>query len=112
MTTRTAAIVIDNFLPDSEWNTIQSKIGDYLHTTEFVENRNEPYRFILKCLKRKLKELDLYQTHWDFNLSEWSFINTLPSGINRESSEQDITLTLEDSYITAIHSGILTGVGI
>ena len=26
MTTRTAAIVIDNFLPDSEWNTIQVKI--------------------------------------------------------------------------------------
>lgn len=86
MTTRTAAIVIDNFLPDSEWTNIQDRILDYLHTSEFVENRNEPYGYILECLKRKLKELDIYQTHWDFNLDEWSFINTLPSEINRESS--------------------------
>ena len=38
MSTRTAAIVIDDFLSDDKWEYIQSHINGYLNTSEFVEN--------------------------------------------------------------------------
>ena len=44
MSTRTAAIVIDDFLSDDKWNWIQGNLDDYLNTTEFVENIHEPYK--------------------------------------------------------------------
>ena len=40
MSTRTAAIVIDDFLSDDKWSYIQSKLDNYLNTAEFVENIN------------------------------------------------------------------------
>ena len=86
MSQRTAAIIIDNFLSDTQWQYIQNNIGDYLHSDQFLENRNDPYDQIIICIKEKLKSLGLWQEHWELMIDNFSFINTLPSGIDRESS--------------------------
>ena len=86
MSVRTAAIVIDNFLPEEKWNWIQSNLSDFLNTDEFVENVHEPYKTSIEWIKQKLSTFDFYNDHWDVNLNSWSFINTLPPNIDRESS--------------------------
>lgn len=86
MSTRTAAIIIDDFLSNEKWEWIQSNLSEYLNTSEFIENRNEPYVTTIKWIKEKLNELDLFQEHWNSNLDMWSFINTLPPNIDREST--------------------------
>lgn len=86
MPQRTAAIVIDDFLSNDKWQYIQSNIESYLHTSEFVENKEEPFGQIIEWIKDKLKSIDVWNDHWDHILSEWAYINTLPSGIDRESS--------------------------
>ncbi len=88
---RTAAIVIDNFLESHQWQGIQEKIasGNYLNVSDFEESKNSPYGEILIMLSDKLKEIDLWQDHWESTLSMWSFINTLPPGIDRESSSNN-----------------------
>ena len=86
ITMRTAAVVIDNFLPQDKWDWIQDNITGYLNTEQFVENIHEPYRTSIGWIKDRLMELDLFQEHWNSNLDSWSFINTLPPNIDRESS--------------------------
>lgn len=86
MSTRTAAIVIDNFLPADQWNWIQDRISEYMNTDTFIENRNDPYPVAIQWVKEKLSTFDFYQEHWNSNLLSWSFINTLPSNVDRESS--------------------------
>ena len=86
MSTRTAAIVIDNFLSDDKWSWIQGNLDNYLNTPEFVENINEPYGTTLGWIKARLTELGLFQEHWNSTIDGWSFINTLPPNIDRESS--------------------------
>ena len=43
METRIAAIVIDNFLSESQWQYIQSNLGSYLYTSTFIEDRNDEH---------------------------------------------------------------------
>jgi len=86
MSTRTAAIIIDDFLSEDKWNWIQSNVDDYLNTNEFVENIHEPYKTTIGWIKEKLFELDLFQEHWNSTIDGWSFINTLPPNVDRESS--------------------------
>lgn len=86
MDTRTGAIVIDNFLSNDKWEWIQSKLSNYLNTNEFVEDLNTPYSTSILWIKERLNELGLYQEHWDSTIDNWSFINSLPPGIDRESS--------------------------
>ena len=86
MSTRTAAIVIDNFLSEDQWDWIQNNLSEYLNSDTFVENRNEPYSTTIEWIKQKLSTLNFYQEHWNSNLISWSFINSLPSNIDRESS--------------------------
>lgn len=86
MNKRTAAIIIDNFLVGDKWNYIQNNIADYLNTKEFAENRNDPYANCITWIKEKLSKLNIFQEHWNSNLDIWSFINTLPPNIDRESS--------------------------
>jgi len=86
MDTRTGAIVIDNFLSNDKWEWIQSKLSNYLNTNEFVEDLNTPYSTSIVWIKERLNELGLYQEHWDSTIDNWSFINSLPPGIDRESS--------------------------
>ncbi len=86
MSTRTAAIVIDNFLSEDQWDWIQNNLSEYLNSDAFIENRNEPYPTTIEWIKQKLSTLNFYQDHWNSNLISWSFINSLPSNIDRESS--------------------------
>ena len=86
MSTRTAAIVIDNFLSADQWNWIQDNISEYMNTDTFIENRDDPYSVAIQWIKEKLSSFDFYQEHWNTNLLSWSFINTLPPNIDRESS--------------------------
>ena len=60
MSTRTAAIVIDNFLSDEKWDYIQNNISDYLNASEFIENRNSPYTDCVTWIKEKLKTFDFH----------------------------------------------------
>lgn len=86
MSERTAAIVIDNFLTNDQWNFVQSDIANYLNTSEFVENRDEPYATCVGWIKDKLSSFSFFNEHWNTNLETWSFINSLPPNVNRESS--------------------------
>ena len=86
MSIRTAAIVIDNFLSEDQWSWIQSNLSDYMNTEEFVENVHEPYKTSIGWIKDKLSSFDFFNEHWNANLDSWSFINTLPPNIDRESS--------------------------
>lgn len=86
MATRTAAIVIDNFLPNKNWNHIQENLKDYLHTDTFVEDKGELYSHTLSLIKERLKSLDIWREHWKNTIDMWSYINSLPPGIDREMS--------------------------
>lgn len=86
MSHRTAAIVIDNFLTNDQWKYIQSNISDYLHCNHFLENRDCPYIQTIVWIKEKLKSLDIWRLHWENTIDMWSYINSLPSGIDREVS--------------------------
>ena len=65
MSERTAAIVIDNFLTDDQWSFVQSNLGNYLNTSEFVENRDEPYVTCIGWIKDKLSSFDFFNEHWN-----------------------------------------------
>jgi len=86
MSVRTAAIVIDNFLSSEEWQYIQSNVNSYLYVNEFVEDKNELYCKCIEFIKQKLKSLDIWREHWDQTINMWSYINSLPPKIDRESS--------------------------
>lgn len=86
MSQRTAAIVIDNFLSNEEWQYIQSNTNQYLHSNEFVEDKNELYSKCIEFIKQRLKSLDIWREHWENTIDIWSYINSLPSGIDREVS--------------------------
>ena len=47
MKNRTAAIIIDNFLSDDQWNHIQKNITSYLKSDTFVEDKGELYSYII-----------------------------------------------------------------
>lgn len=89
MSNRTAAIIIDNFLQRENWEHIQKNIGKYLHSDTFIEDRSELYSYIIFCVKNKLKSLDIWREHWDNTIDMWSYINSLPAGIDRESSGEN-----------------------
>ena len=89
METRTAAVVIDNFLDNQKWDIIQNNIGAYIHTDGFVEDRSEIYFQTISWIKEKLKSIDIWQDHWEHTIDMWSYINSLPSGIDRESSSNN-----------------------
>jgi len=89
MEKRTAAIVIDNFLSDEDWQYIQLNINYYLHSNEFIEDKNELYCKCVDFIKKKLKSLDIWREHWEYTIDTWSYINSLPSGINREISGEN-----------------------
>lgn len=86
MQTRTAAVVIDNFLSQEKWQHIQNNLGNYLHTPNFSEDRNDPYSNTILWIKERLQSLGIWQDHWQLMIENFSFINTLPAGVNRESS--------------------------
>ena len=89
MKNRTAAIIIDNFLSDDQWNHIQKNITSYLKSDTFVEDKGELYSYIIFNIKQKLKSLDIWREHWNSTVDMWSYLNSLPAGIDRESSSNN-----------------------
>lgn len=89
MSHRTAAIVIDNFLTDEHWDYVQKNLREYLYHTSFVEDKGQLYSQIIVWIKEKLKSLDIWRDHWENTIDMWSYINSLPSGIDRESSSDN-----------------------
>jgi hypothetical protein len=89
MLKRTAAVVIDNFLPNKDWQYIQSNLTEYLHTTQFTEDKGELYSKCIELIKEKLKSLDIWREHWEHTIDMWSYINSLPAGIDREISGEN-----------------------
>lgn len=86
MPTRTAAIIIDNFLPSDQWKYVQSNLSKYLQTNTFLEDRDNPYDDCIIWIKEKLKSLGIWREHWENTINMWSYINSLPPEIDRESS--------------------------
>jgi len=86
MSQRTAAIIIDDFLPEDKWQHIQNNLNDYLHVTEFTENKDKLYGEVIEWIKEKLKSIDVWREHWEHTIDMWSYLNSLPAGIDRESS--------------------------
>jgi len=83
----TAAIVIDNFLTSSQWDTIQSSMSDHLNSSLYDESKDPLYVQVTAWIEEKLKELNLWQTSWADEIKLFSSLNVLPKGINVESSD-------------------------
>ena len=81
-----AAIVIDDFLSTSQWNEIQSNISSHLNSS-YEENRNNIHAQINSWIEIKLKELGLWQDAWASEIKAFSSLNSLPKGIDVESSD-------------------------
>jgi len=85
---RTAAIVIDNFLSEEKWQDIQFTVlsSDFLRTEEFKEWKDSFYEKVLGWISDRTKELDIWRPHWEHTIPMWSYMNSLPPGIDRESA--------------------------
>jgi len=85
---RTAAVILDDFLSVDRWNYITKTVSqsNFLITDEFMEWRDSFYEEVMSFMIERMKQLDIWQDHWDSTIPLWSFINTLPPGIDRESS--------------------------
>ena len=83
----TAAIVIDNFLSISQWSIIQSGISSNLHSVHYMESKDSSYVQITSWIEDKLKELNLWQESWKDEIKLFSSLNSLPKGIDVESSD-------------------------
>ena len=81
-----AAIVIDDFLSTSQWDTIQSSISSHL-TSSYEESRNDLHTQINSWIQTKLIELGLWQDAWTTEIKSFSSLNSLPKGIDVESSD-------------------------
>jgi len=83
----TASIVIDNFLSENQWSIIQSGISEYLNSSEYSQNINSFHTQINSWIKEKLISLNLWQSTWENEIKLFSSLNTLPKGIDVESSD-------------------------
>ena len=81
-----AAIVIDDFLSTGQWQTIQSSISSHLNSS-YEENRNDLHTQINSWIQTKLTELGLWQDTWATEIKSFSSLNSLPKGIDVESSD-------------------------
>ena len=78
----TAAVIIDNFLTNDKWNTIQSGITDYLSSSIYMEERTSLQTQIHDWIESKLTELNLWQSSWKDEIPLFSSINVAPTGLN------------------------------
>ncbi len=83
----TAAIVIDNFLTYSQWDTIQSSMSSHLNSPQYDESKDPLYVQVTAWIEEKLKSLSLWQDSWKDEVKLFSSLNSLPKGINVESSD-------------------------
>lgn len=85
---RTAAVVIDNFLAEEKWNYISNTVlsSDFLTTTEFKEWKDNFYNQVIEWIEERSREIDIWKPHWEHTIPMWSYMNSLPPGIDRESA--------------------------
>lgn len=85
---RTAAIIIDNFLSEEKWEVITNTVSssDFFKCENFEEWRDSFYDQVINWIEDRTKELDIWEDHWEHTIPMWSFMNSLPPGIDRESS--------------------------
>ena len=83
----TAAIVIDNFLSESQWDTIQSGVTSHLNSTLYGESKDSLYTEVTAWIEEKLKSLNLWQDSWKDEVKLFSSLNSLPKGVDVESSD-------------------------
>ena len=85
---RTAAVVIDNFLSEEKWNYISNTVlsSDFLTTAEFKEWKDDFYSLVIDWIQERSKEVDIWKPHWEHTIPMWSYMNSLPPGIDRESA--------------------------
>ena len=83
----TAAVIIDNFLSNDQWSTIQAGITGYLSSSIYMEERTSLETQIHDWIESKLIELNLWQSSWKDEIPLFSSINVAPVGLDRESSD-------------------------
>jgi hypothetical protein len=85
---RTAAIVIDEFLSEEKWEYISNIIldSDYLKSQDFKEWRDPFYEKVIDWIEEKSKSIEIWRPHWGHTIPMWSYMNSLPPNIDRESS--------------------------
>ena len=83
----TAAIVIDNFLTSTQWDTIQSGVTSHLNSTLYGESKDTLYTEVTAWIEEKLKSLNLWQDSWKDEVKLFSSLNSLPKGVDVESSD-------------------------
>ena len=83
----TAAIVIDNFLTSSQWDTIQTGVTSHLNSSLYDESKDPLYTQVTAWIEEKLKSLNLWQDSWKDEVKLFSSLNSLPKGINVESAD-------------------------
>ena len=83
----TAAIVIDNFLTSTQWDTIQSGVTSHLNSTLYGESKDSLYTEVTAWIEEKLKSLNLWQDSWKDEVKLFSSLNSLPASINVESAD-------------------------
>ena len=83
----TAAVVIDNFLTNDKWNTIQSGITDYLNSFTYMEERTSLHTQIQDWIEEQLTLLNLWQSSWEEDVKTFSAIKAIPKGMDIESGD-------------------------
>ena len=83
----TAAIVIDNFLSESQWDTIQSGVTSHLNSTLYDACKDSLYTEVTAWIEEKLKSLNLWQDSWKDEVKLFSSLNSLPKGVDVESAD-------------------------
>ena len=85
---RTAAVIIDNFLSDDKWNYISNTVlsSNFLKTAEFKEWKDDFYNQVIEWIQNRSKEIDIWKPHWEHTIPMWSYMNSLPPRIDRESA--------------------------
>jgi hypothetical protein len=77
MTSKVAAIIIDNFLKSKEWNYIQEILVKkyYLNSNYPTREKDDLWIYISQEIKKRLIELNIWESTWDIDLLAGSYIN-------------------------------------
>jgi hypothetical protein len=86
MSHKIAAIVIDDFLSDENWNVIQKMLSKkyYLNSDFPTREKDDLWIFITQEIKKILIKLNVWENNWDVDLLTGSYINVTTPIINVE----------------------------
>lgn len=75
-----SAILIDNFLSEYKFNSISTKVASSVYyNNQFVETRDELWEEVYKAVFDRLKEIGLYQTHFEESVKLFGYNQFRPS---------------------------------